>query len=190
MRSSRPLWSHGWPSSTPCRPRRPARSTATRCPGRFPAPPRQPAAPAYLEGTQARLGELWYDVLGATVESGEDDFFDLGGGSLTAAQVVSRLRPDFPELTVADLYERPTVAGLAEHLDHMAAPSGRLNRPVGAVPIKTQVGQVLFSIPMRSVAACGGSPGRRLLPTSPARSCPSPGCRRSRGGGCCSGGWR
>ncbi|MGB8384473.1 MAG: amino acid adenylation domain-containing protein, partial [Dermatophilaceae bacterium] len=108
--------------------------------------------PAYLEGTQARLGELWYDVLGASVESGADDFFDLGGGSLTAAQVVSRLRPDFPELTVADLYERPTVAELAEHLDHMAAPTGRLNRPVGAVPIKTQVGQVLFSIPMRSVS--------------------------------------
>ena len=40
-----------------------------------------------------------------------DDFFDLGGGSLTAAQLVARLRERFPELTVADVYEHPTARG-------------------------------------------------------------------------------
>ncbi|MGV1009586.1 MAG: amino acid adenylation domain-containing protein [Dermatophilaceae bacterium] len=123
-----------------------------KLPWPLPAAAVSESSPPALASTAARLAELWYDVLGASAESGADDFFDLGGGSLTAAQVVSRLRPDFPELTVADLYERPTVASLAEHLDHMAAPSGRLNRPVGAVPIKTQVGQVLFSVPIRSVS--------------------------------------
>src|SRR5690606_32131197 len=49
-------------------------------------------APAPLSGTQAWIAEIWNDVLGAQVTSPSDDFFDFGGGSLTAAQVVGRLR--------------------------------------------------------------------------------------------------
>jgi len=44
-----------------------------------------------------------------------DDFFDLGGHSLSAAQVVARLQDAFElSLPVATLFERPTVAELAE----------------------------------------------------------------------------
>ncbi len=53
-------------------------------------------AAAELGDTATWIAELWADVLGAEVASGSDDFFDFGGGSLTAAQVVGRLRERFP----------------------------------------------------------------------------------------------
>ena len=104
---------------------------------------------AHLDGTAAWIAELWLEVVGAVVTDERDDFFDLGGGSLTAAQMVSRLRARFPEVTVADLYEHPTVAGLATLLDGMAAPTSRSDRRVRPTPSKTQVGQVAFTVPLR-----------------------------------------
>ncbi|MEI2731065.1 MAG: Pls/PosA family non-ribosomal peptide synthetase [Dermatophilaceae bacterium] len=117
----------------------------------WPAPSAAPATSTGLGPTQAQVAAVWLDVLGAPVESAADDFFDLGGGSLTAAQVVARLRAAYPELAVADVYEHPTLAALAEHLDGMSAPSGRLNRAVNPVPRKTQIGQLAFSVALRSV---------------------------------------
>ncbi len=50
--------------------------------------------------------------------STHDDFFALGGNSVLAAQVISQLRksPETSALTVRDLYEAPTVTGLAKKL--------------------------------------------------------------------------
>ncbi len=81
--------------------------------------------------------------------SEDDDFFDLGGGSLTAAQMVSRLRERYPEVTVADLYENPTVESLATMLDEMSTPAVRTNRKVRPTPSKTQIGQIVFTVPLR-----------------------------------------
>ncbi len=108
-------------------------------------------AGAVLGGTAGWLQELWGEILGATAGSGSDDFFDLGGGSLTAAQLVGRLRTRFPETTVADVYEHPTIDGLAAALDDMAVPSSRTNRRVHPVPLKTQVGQVASTLPLRTL---------------------------------------
>ncbi len=105
-----------------------------------------------LQGTEAMVADLWLDVLGAVVTHRDDDFFDLGGGSLTAAQMVSRLRARYPEVTVADLYEKPTVAGLAGLLDGMAAPTPTSRRRVRPTPSKTQLGQLGFSIPLRMLS--------------------------------------
>ena len=99
-----------------------------------------------LDGTAGWLSELWEEILGARAASPKDDFFDLGGGSLTSAQLVSRLRARFPEITVADIYENPTIGGLAEMLDEMATPAARSNRKVDPIPAKTQIGQVLLSV--------------------------------------------
>ncbi len=49
-----------------------------------------------LHGTMAWLAQLWLELLGAGVTDPADDFFDLGGGSLSAAQLVSRLRDPLP----------------------------------------------------------------------------------------------
>ena len=45
-----------------------------------------------LSGTQAWSRDHWRSVLGSGVSDRDADFFDLGGGSLAAAQMVSRLR--------------------------------------------------------------------------------------------------
>ena len=59
-------------------------------------------------GTEAWLAEQWQAVLGMPCPTDEDaDFFDLGGGSLAAAQLVSRIRARVPEFTVADIYDVP-----------------------------------------------------------------------------------
>ena len=70
-------------------------------PGRAAVAARRPTRPhkqqsAELHGTAAWVAELWLEVVGAVVTDEGDDFFDLGGGSLTAAQMVSRLRGALP----------------------------------------------------------------------------------------------
>ena len=105
-----------------------------------------------LTGTAASIAELWLDVLGAVVTSEKDDFFDLGGGSLTAAQMVSRLRRLQPEVTVADIYDHPTVGGLAEHLDSMSSPANVRDREVPPTPVKSQVAQQVALLCTRTLA--------------------------------------
>ena len=109
-------------------------------------------APTGLGETATWIHALWGEILGAAPGAESDNFFDLGGGSLTAAQLVGRVRERFPEVTVADVYENPTLAELATTLEGMAAPSSRTNRSVRPVPLKTQVGQVLFTFPLRTLA--------------------------------------
>lgn len=105
-----------------------------------------------LSDTEAWIAELWLDVLGADVTGADADFFDLGGGSLTAAQIVGRLRTRFPEVAVGDVYERSTVAALASYLDTMAAPATTASdRKVRPLPVKSQRGQVAATLLVRAV---------------------------------------
>lgn len=119
----------------------------------LPAGPGTSDGQAAFEGTQAFVAEHWAHVLGGAPTSATEDFFDVGGGSLAAAQLVSRLRERFPEVTVADIYEAPTTATLAAALEAMDAPQGRMNVEVGIVPRRTQLGQVAATVLIRSVGA-------------------------------------
>jgi len=81
-----------------------------------------------LEGTAAWLAERWEEQLGPLGFSSESDFFELGGSSLAAAKLVSRLRRRYPAVAVADVYNHRRLGELARRLDSLAA------RPSAAVP--------------------------------------------------------
>jgi len=72
--------------------------------------------PAGLDPLQQRLADHWQAVLGVAVEDAGSNFFDLGGGSLAAAQVVARIREVDPEFTVADVYAHPRLGAMADAL--------------------------------------------------------------------------
>lgn len=115
--------------------------------------PKATGSDSGLHGTAAWVAELWLEVLGAEVRDRRDDFFDLGGGSLTAAQMVSRLRTRFPEVAVGDIYEQPTVGAMAAYLDTMSEAGPASDRTVPVVPRKTQAGQVVGTLALRTLAA-------------------------------------
>ncbi|MFL6062032.1 MAG: amino acid adenylation domain-containing protein, partial [Marmoricola sp.] len=123
----------------------------------WPLPPLGQGAPEELTGTSAWLRDQWSDLLGTEVSNARSDFFDLGGGSLTAAQLVTRLRTRAPEITVADVYDASRLGDLAAVVDAMAGESAEVNRQVRPVPVKTQLGQLAATIPLRAVS------GLRLL---------------------------
>src|SRR6185295_4298629 len=70
--------------------------------------------------TERRLAALWAEVLGVAEIGAEDGFFDLGGHSLLAARVATRVKRDFGlDLSVRDLFARPTLAGLAARIEEL-----------------------------------------------------------------------
>jgi amino acid adenylation domain-containing protein len=69
--------------------------------------------------TEEMLVKLWSELLKVEQISLHDDFFDLGGDSLLATQLMSRLRDTFSiELPLRYLFESPTVVGLAETIEN------------------------------------------------------------------------
>lgn len=62
---------------------------------------------------ESQLAELYQDMLGVGHVGIHDNFFDLGGNSLVATQLLSRLREVFEaEVALRALFEAPTVAEL------------------------------------------------------------------------------
>jgi acyl carrier protein len=71
--------------------------------------------------TESRIAAIWSDALGMTSPGVIENFFDVGGDSLKAAQMVTALRATFVvDVGMRHLFERPTVAGLAEIVDVLA----------------------------------------------------------------------
>ncbi|MBE9178534.1 SDR family NAD(P)-dependent oxidoreductase [Oculatella sp. LEGE 06141] len=60
------------------------------------------------------VASIWQQVLGVTQIGMNDNFFDLGGNSLSSIQVVAQLKQALNiQIPVVSLYERPTVNALA-----------------------------------------------------------------------------
>jgi iturin family lipopeptide synthetase A len=71
--------------------------------------------------TERSLAAIWGELLQVETIGVHDDFFELGGESLTAMRMVARVRDALGvEIQLRNLFERPTVAGLAEIVDGLA----------------------------------------------------------------------
>jgi amino acid adenylation domain-containing protein len=89
----------------------------------LPAPVERGEGGAYVaprSPVEQVLAGIWEEVLELQRVGVEDDFFALGGHSLVAAQVTSRVLTAFSvELPLRVLFERPTVAGLAAEVERL-----------------------------------------------------------------------
>jgi len=79
------------------------------------------SGPGPRTGTEKRIHAIWSRLFSPTRVSINEDFFDLGGHSLIAAQLVSELRtmPGSRKISVRDVYEHRTIERLALHIDTM-----------------------------------------------------------------------
>jgi non-ribosomal peptide synthetase-like protein len=106
--------------------------------------------PDALSPTESWLAEGWAEILGVPVSGPGADFFSHGGGSLTAAQLVSRIRERHPRVSVGDIYQRPTLGALAGLLDALDA-SETERRNIEPTPRRTGIAQSLLMIPLMSL---------------------------------------
>ncbi|MFD0438497.1 Pls/PosA family non-ribosomal peptide synthetase [Streptomyces chartreusis] len=130
----------------------------------------------HLYGTEAWLAEQWTEVLGIPVTGASDDFFAIGGGSLAAAQLTTRLRTRYPSSAVLDIYQQPVLRKLARRLEEAAHEDGA-ERIVAPVPRRAQLIQLLLLVPLFTLlglrwtvvlAALGNLlPAYGWLPTAP-----------------------
>lgn len=91
---------------------------------------------------EQRIAGIWKDVLFIDSIAVDDNFFDLGGTSLKLLVVHQRLaKLDYGPISVVDLFARPTIRALAEHLgsaskQHAAAGSVRSRADMQAEALK------------------------------------------------------
>lgn len=103
--------------------------------------------PTELSGRASWLAGQWTLVLGSPVRSVDADFFAHGGGSLTAARLVSVLRERYPTVTVADLYDHPRLGAQSEFLESMEpSETAGGERHVRPIPRSTQLFQTLITV--------------------------------------------
>ncbi|MFZ2173221.1 MAG: Pls/PosA family non-ribosomal peptide synthetase [Rhodococcus sp. (in: high G+C Gram-positive bacteria)] len=104
-----------------------------------------------LEGVAGWVAGLWTSILGARITGLDNDFFELGGGSLSAAQLVTALRERFPEVTVAQLYDHPRLGSLASYLDELAPTAAVEPRIVAPTPRRSQLIQIAATVPLTTL---------------------------------------
>nr|WP_307812239.1 Pls/PosA family non-ribosomal peptide synthetase [Lacisediminihabitans changchengi] len=114
----------------------------------WPLPADDGASEGELSPTVAWLAGPWAAILGAPVTGADDDFFAQGGGSLTAAQLVSAIRERYPETRVNDIYDHPRIGALAEELDSRMPAAAQSERVVRPVSRGSQLAQTLIGIPL------------------------------------------
>lgn len=93
---------------------------------RPPEPSRTPEAPTQppRNDLELRIATVWTEMLGIDEVGIDDRFFDLGGHSLNAVAMISKLRESLgANVPVAEFFERPTIAALAEQLGSEVAPA-------------------------------------------------------------------
>jgi amino acid adenylation domain-containing protein/FkbM family methyltransferase len=129
-------------------------------------PDPESARPSYVPpNTPAEeiVAGIWSDILGTGRISTDEDFFAIGGHSLLAMQVVSRICEAFSiAVSIRAIFEHPTIRGLAQAITSMRtfdpeSPIGRAPR-TGDMPLSFAQQRMWFL--------------HRLLPDSPSYNIP------------------
>ncbi|MDM8560643.1 amino acid adenylation domain-containing protein [Candidatus Parabeggiatoa sp. HSG14] len=90
------------------------------------------------------LANIWESVLGQKPIGLHDNYFELGGDSIKAIQVSSRLMRDGWKMEVRDLFHNPTIAELAPQLRQTKTQQEKQEVVVGQVPL-TAIQQWFFA---------------------------------------------
>lgn len=68
--------------------------------------------------TEISLVEIWKEILKLETVGIEDNFFDLGGNSLTLVEMHAKVDKQYPEtVSVADIFAHPTISRLGKMID-------------------------------------------------------------------------
>jgi amino acid adenylation domain-containing protein len=79
--------------------------------------------------TEVALAKIWCDVLHLQKVGLNDNFFDIGGHSVLLLQVHARIGAvTSTKVSVAELFQYPTISALAQHLSKPSAAGGRLSK--------------------------------------------------------------
>jgi acyl carrier protein len=71
--------------------------------------------------TAGRMASIWREILDVATVGPDDDFFDLGGHSISALQTVHRVFDEFGvEVTIDDLFTFPTLASFTQRIDTLS----------------------------------------------------------------------
>ncbi|HET9226050.1 MAG TPA: amino acid adenylation domain-containing protein, partial [Thermoanaerobaculia bacterium] len=91
------------------------------------------------------LAEVWEEVLGIERVGRGEDFFHLGGHSLIAMRLASRVRVRFGvELGLRDVFEASTLAGMAERIEQAPAAEEALDRAASRAPLSSAQQRLWF----------------------------------------------
>jgi amino acid adenylation domain-containing protein len=86
------------------------------------------SGPPPADDLEQRLASIWCSVLGQEQIGLDDNFFEVGGNSLRALQVVARLRDSVSQsLGPGDLFVRPTIRAMAGYVSGRLAAEPRAN---------------------------------------------------------------
>ena len=89
-----------------------------------PVAPSRPERPASDESVAGRLRMMFRQILGASDDVTDGDFFELGGDSLAAVELVALIEEAFAVAPPLDaVFDAPTVAGLAKVVEDMLGTS-------------------------------------------------------------------
>ncbi|AUG76144.1 amino acid adenylation domain-containing protein [Kitasatospora sp. MMS16-BH015] len=134
------------------------------------AVPRRP-----VDGSaEARLCEVFAEVLGLPEVGPDDDFFLLGGHSLLAARVISRTRELFPALGIRQVLSHPTPAGLAAVAAAGEQPGRDLDPVLTLRPAVPGAADLFCIHPVSGLSWCYAPLAHRLAPGTAVHGLQSP----------------